>query len=109
MLEQTGQREVVQYRGQIMSLLRLSDCLGGAGGDAPDTEHMQVVVYSEQGRSMGLIIGKIIDIVEDAVRLQNTEPTTGRRGQAIIQNRVTELLDVPSLVRQFLPEFASAA
>src|SRR5207248_2943897 len=43
-IEKTGLREVVQYRGQIMPLLRLSQMLGLSSQEERDT--LQVVVYS---------------------------------------------------------------
>lgn len=107
MLERAGSNEVVQYRGQIMKLMRIADCLSYQDVEGANTDSMQVVVYSEQGRSVGLIVGRILDIVEDAVRLQTDDTRAGLLGKAVIQGRVTELLDVPGLVRQFNPEFAA--
>ncbi|MBI5385506.1 MAG: chemotaxis protein CheW [Verrucomicrobia bacterium] len=107
-VERAGSQEVVQYRGQIMKLMRLSDCLSYPGLDGEPGDSMQVVVYSEHGRSVGLIVGRILDIVEDAVRLQSDDARAGVLGKAVIQGRVTELIDVPGLVRSFNPEFISA-
>jgi hypothetical protein len=58
-----------------------------------------VVVYNNQGRNIGLVIGHIVDIIEEGqVRLECAGSRAGVRGRAIIQGRVTEVLDVPSLV-----------
>jgi two-component system chemotaxis sensor kinase CheA len=58
-IELSGEQEVIQYRGEIMPLLRLSRVIPGLtrkvpAGAAP--EQLLVVVYSEAGRSVGLIV-----------------------------------------------------
>jgi two-component system chemotaxis sensor kinase CheA len=104
-VEDADGREVIQYRGRIMPLVRLGDVLGAgrlpAGPDAP----LQVVVYARDGRSVGLVVDRIIDVTETAVEL--TAP--GRRGvlgSGVVQGRVTDLLDLPEVVRAAVPEFA---
>jgi two-component system chemotaxis sensor kinase CheA len=101
-VERAGRHEVVQYRDQIMNLVRLSDLLGYAD-HAGDESMLHVVVYSAQGRTVGLVVGDIVDIVEDFVRLQTEGAREGVLGRAIIQGRVTELLDVPGIVRRDAP------
>src|SRR6202012_2999684 len=57
MVESAGDAQVVQYSGQIMPLLRVSDLLLGHDGNGHANGNgkrnlttLQVVVYSEQGR-----------------------------------------------------------
>jgi two-component system, chemotaxis family, sensor kinase CheA len=102
-VERTSGQEVVQYRGQIMPLIRLSSILGGM----PESEQdpMQVVVYSDQGRSVGLVVDRILDIVEEAVTVQNRAQRNGLLGSAVIQQRVTDLLDVPGIIHAVDPGF----
>ena len=100
LIERAGGQEVVQYRGQILRLVRLADLLGCSPSAVPDedSQPVQVVVYTENGRSVGLVIDQILDIVEESVVLQ---PDTGRQGvlgTAIIQQRTTEILDIQSLL-----------
>jgi two-component system chemotaxis sensor kinase CheA len=102
-IERAGAREVVQYRGQIMNLVRLADCLGYGGRDGAEDETLHVVVYSERGRNVGLVVGRIPDIVEEVVQLQTDAARPGVLGRAVIQGRVTEMLDVVGLVRQTEP------
>ncbi|HET7108487.1 MAG TPA: chemotaxis protein CheA [Candidatus Acidoferrum sp.] len=105
-VERTGEREVVQYRGQIMPLIRVGEVLqkesggtdgtvNGAGGDGP----VQVVVYAEGGKTVGLVVEQILDIVEETVELQQPARRPGVRGTMVIQKKVTDLLDVMELVR----------
>ena len=95
-LEHAGQREVVQYRSDIMPLIRLSEVLGMAPG--PEADPMQVVVYSDGEHSIGLVVERILDIVEEAVTLTCRDRGAGVRGSAVIQRRVTDVLDVDELV-----------
>jgi len=109
-IERTGAQEVVQYRGQILPLIRVADHVAGsttsssAGGDT-----LQVVVYSENGRSVGLIVGRINDIVEEALTIQRKASARGILGSAVVQNKVTDLLDVPALIRSADPSFYISA
>jgi two-component system chemotaxis sensor kinase CheA len=105
-VERAGEIQVVQYRGQIMPLIHLSEVLDmqsiHAANGAPA---MQVVVYSENGRSVGLVVDRILDIVEETIVPQKPSARSGLRGSAVIQKRVTDLLDVRGLVRAAKPGF----
>ena len=59
-IERAGSREVVQYRGSILPLIRVDSLEGG--GDSSERELVQAVVYREEGRSVGLIVGHIHDV-----------------------------------------------
>ena len=115
MVECAGDAQVVQYRGQIMPLLRVSDMLPASNSrktghanedDKRDlTATLQVVVYSEQGRSVGLVVDRILDIVEETIVPQQPSKRAGLLGSAVIQQRVTDLLDVRGFVRTASPDF----
>ncbi|GAA3397750.1 chemotaxis protein CheW [Cryptosporangium minutisporangium] len=91
-IERVGSREVVQYRGRILPLVRLAHLLGAY--PAEDGESVPVVVYSERGRSVALAVEKIVDIVEDSLATHSDLDDSGLTGSAVIQQRVTEMLDV---------------
>ncbi|MBL9139145.1 MAG: chemotaxis protein CheW [Verrucomicrobiales bacterium] len=103
-VERAGRREVVQYRGQILPLIRVAQHLPG-GGEDPIADPMHVVVYSEQGRSVGLVVSNIEDIVEDAVRVEHRISRDGIVGSAVVHGRVTDLLDVKGIIREAEPAF----
>ena len=104
-IEHAGSREVVQYRGQILPLVRLSHLLGSYS-EEPEGDTVSVVVYSEGARSVALVVDRIVDIAENS-------STTARRdveedglvGTAVIQQRVTELLDVRRAILAADPNF----
>ena len=98
-IETADGREAVQYRGQIMPLIRVSEvlkasnCAGKAGTDA-----VQVVVYAEGSRCVGLVIDRILDIVEESIHIERQTGRQGILGSAVIQKRITDVLEVPALI-----------
>lgn len=108
-IERAGQQEVVQYRGQIMPLLRLSEIFHYNDQNTPATDLLPVIVYSGQTRSIGLVVDQIVDIVEEAVTNQHNSQRQGVLGTAIIQQRVTELLDVPAIIQVYASDWSQQA
>jgi len=116
-VENAGHQQVVQYRWQIMPLIRISEVveLREIGADRPgkpavDSQApLQVVVYAEQGRSVGLVVERILDIVEEDVVLERPAERAGILGSAVVQQRVTDLLDVQGVVRAANPRFFAKA
>jgi len=108
-VESAGQRQVVQYRGHIMPLIRVSEAVELAENDPGETAGaqtpLQVVVYAERGRSVGLVVERILDIVEENVVLERMAERAGILGSAVVQQRVTDLLDVQGVVRAYHPGF----
>jgi two-component system chemotaxis sensor kinase CheA len=102
-IERAGNQEVVQYRNQILPLIRLGNVLGDGGEVAKDP--MQVVVCSEQGRTVGLVVDRIIDIVDTSIEVQRATQRQGVVASAVIQKRVTDLLDVHGIIRSVDPSF----
>ena len=96
-IERSGSREVVQYRGQILPLVRLGTFLGG-WSDSEGAETLHVIVYSEGGRSVGLVVDQILDIAEEAIVARSESDEHGLLGSAVVQGVVTELLDVRSAI-----------
>ncbi len=97
-MERYAGREVIQYREQIMPLVRLAPALGYES--AEESGSLQVVVYSASGHSVGLIVDEILDIAEQAADVQEIQQTKTLKGAAVIQQRVTDLLDVPALLHE---------
>jgi two-component system, chemotaxis family, sensor kinase CheA len=113
-IEAAGNHQAVQYRGRIMPLIQMADILPGrrhgaaAAGGGPTP--VQVIVHCRGGRDIGLVVEKILDIVDEPVTLQAAPPRPGLLGTAIIQQKVTELIDMAALARQAgIAEPSSAA
>jgi two-component system chemotaxis sensor kinase CheA len=93
-IELSNGRHMVQYRGQLMPLVRVNDEVGIKREGA-----QPLLVFSDGGRSMGLVVDEIVDIVEDNLDIQVGSDRPGVLGSAVIRGRATEILDVG----QFLP------
>ena len=79
----------MQYRGQLMPLVRTSDEV------RVRTEGAQpLLVFSDAGRSMGLVVDEIVDIVEDRLDIQVGSETMGVLGSAVIKGQATEIIDI---------------
>jgi two-component system chemotaxis sensor kinase CheA len=89
--------DVVQYRGEILPLVDVARALGTDPAEEPPSL-LQVVVHTEGGRSVGLVVDEIVDIVEEHVEVGAIAGRRGLLGSAVVQGRVTDLLDVPAVV-----------
>ncbi len=100
-VERTGDLEVVQYRGTIMPLLRLTRFLAGVDQeqDAESSPNISVVVYSDGKRSVGLVVDRILDIVEETLAVQSRTQEGCVYGTAVIHRHVTDLLDVGAVLK----------
>jgi len=88
-IELSNGRHLVQYRGQLMPLIRVNDDV------RVRTEGAQpLLVFSDAGRSMGLVVDEIVDIVEDKLDIQVTSDTPGILGSAVVKGQATEIIDV---------------
>jgi two-component system, chemotaxis family, sensor kinase CheA len=107
-VEQSGDQDVVQYRGEIMPLIYLNKYfnVGGGVSQEPDpNERMQSVVFTRNDRSVGLVVKRIIDIVDENVKVKRGANRLGVLGTIVVQDRVTDLLDIESIVQDADPSF----
>jgi two-component system chemotaxis sensor kinase CheA len=88
-IELSNGRHMVQYRGQLMPLVRVSDDISLKREGA-----QPLLVFSDAGRSMGLVVDEIIDIVEDSLDIGVGSDRPGVLGSAVIRGRATEIMDV---------------
>ncbi len=105
-LERVAGHHVVQYCGQILPLLDVDATLSSASpqrqpvAELPEAkEAYQVVVYARPERPVGLIVERILDIVEQDGEVRGPSSRRGVEHTAVIQGRVTEMLDVEELIR----------
>jgi two-component system, chemotaxis family, sensor kinase CheA len=104
-VERTGRHDVVQYRDNIMSLVRLADHLDGVASQSEAPEMLQVIVYANTGHFVGLVVDRILDVVDTSVTLQRRRRSGPILGTAVIQERVTDVLDIRAIVASVEAEF----
>ncbi len=101
-VERVGRREVIQYRGGILPIVRLDRHLHATSERGE--EDLLVIVYSSGGRSVALVVDEVVDIV-DAVDVRSDVDDEGLLGSAVVRDRVIELLDVRAAILAADPLF----
>ena len=88
-IELSNGRHLVQYRGHLMPLVRVTEQVRiRSEGTQP------LLVFSDSGRSMGLAVDEIVDIVEDKLDIEVASHVDGVLGSAIVKGQATEIIDV---------------
>jgi len=101
--ETAGGQEVVQYRGAILPVLRLSTILTTCGyATEEQTGTFQVVVVKDRGRQVGIMVDRIMDILDVTLGPLTRSDNPYILGSAIVQDRVTDLLNL-DMVWQHTP------
>jgi two-component system chemotaxis sensor kinase CheA len=109
-IERSGNQDVVQYRDEILPLIPISGFQPNASfGEADQGKSVKVVVYSDRGRSVGILVDQILDIVEETISVERSSNTPGMLGSAVIQGNVTDLIDVEGVIRGADPAFFDQA
>jgi two-component system chemotaxis sensor kinase CheA len=90
---------VVQYRNRILPLVRLRDILeSGAPGQDETADPVQVIVFNDGDRSVGMVVDQILDVVEETVMVRQKSTRKGLLGSAVVAKRVTDLLDLNEVI-----------
>jgi two-component system, chemotaxis family, sensor kinase CheA len=87
-IEFSNGRYMVQYRDQLMPLVQIEGVEIRTSGVQP------ILVFSDDGRSMGLVVDEIIDIVEERLTIEVASGRDGVLGSAVIKSQATEVIDV---------------
>jgi two-component system chemotaxis sensor kinase CheA len=93
MIERAADTEVVQYRGEIMPLVRLPISVSHS---TPPSDSIKVVVSNQGGQKVGVIVDAILDVV------RRPDDICGQRagavGSVVIDQRITDIVDLSSLI-----------
>jgi two-component system, chemotaxis family, sensor kinase CheA len=87
-IELSNGRHMVQYRDQLMPLVQIEGVKIATSGAQP------ILVFADDGRSMGLVVDEIIDIVEEKLDIEVAGGEQGILGSAVIKGQATEVIDV---------------
>jgi len=110
-IQKIGQTEAMEYRGSVIPLVRLSQYLPASAETEPTDAKgsMEVVIYSHQGRTVGVIVDCIVDIIEQQGTIDSLALRSGVVGSFVTENNITELLDLPSIVASALPALSGCS
>jgi two-component system, chemotaxis family, sensor kinase CheA len=104
-VEKSGGEWVIQYCGKILPLIRLDVVLEERRTrlrhpkQAVSPDPMQVLVCNDKGRTIGIVVERILDIVEDRAKVKSPPVREGILCAVVINDRVTELIDIPAIQR----------
>jgi len=99
-IEHAGGGQVVQYRNRILPLVSLRAVLEpGAPSQSQLADPVQVVVFNDGDRSVGMVVDQILDVAEEAVTVRQKSNRKGLLGSAVVGKRVTDFLDLNEVIR----------
>jgi two-component system, chemotaxis family, sensor kinase CheA len=102
-LERVGNREVVQYRGSILPVVRLNTYYGVISDR--DSDELVVVIYTVGHRSVALVVDEIVDIVDEVTEFHDEVTDHGVLGSTLVRDRIVEVLDVRAAIVSADPSF----
>ena len=88
-IELSNGRPLTQYRGQLMPLIPVNDEVR-----IKDSGAQPLLVFSDERRTMGLVVDEIVDIVEDRLDIEVASERPGFIGSAVIKGQATEIIDI---------------
>jgi len=99
-IEHAGGGRVVQYRNRILPLVSLRDVLEpGAPNTEETADPVQVIVFNDGERSLGVMVDQILDVAEDAVTVRQKTNRKGLLGSAVVGKQVADFLDLNEVIR----------
>ncbi|MEH1940628.1 MAG: chemotaxis protein CheW [Nostoc sp.] len=114
-VEKVANRDVFQSYGQILPLIHLHKIFGV--GDrfndealATVAETLQIIIVSQYSElSVGLVVDRILDIVEEPLTIKGIPSRPGVLFCAVIQGQITEILDIETVIRIANPHLLQLA
>lgn len=100
-VERAGGCQVVQYRDRILPLIPLREVLesgaadpGGLSAPVEAADPVQVIVFNDGDRSVGVLVDQILDVAEEAVTVRHGTARKGLLGSAVVGKRLADFLDL---------------
>ncbi len=95
---------MVQYRGQLMPLIPFD-----MNHQFKKEGRQPILVFTDQERSMGLVVDDIVDIVEERLKIELATDAAGLVGSAVVDGKATDIIDAGYfLTKGFADWFGSA-
>ncbi len=99
-LEWADGKRVVQYRERILPLVWLQEILEPGVGQPEETNPVQVVVFGTEERCVGIVVDRIIDIIEETVSMRRrSRPRRGLLGSCVVGKKVADFIDLQAILR----------
>ncbi|MBV9225106.1 MAG: chemotaxis protein CheW [Acidobacteriaceae bacterium] len=99
-IESASGKYVLQYRDRILPVIFLEAVLKNQEPNFDGVpESVQVIVFSNGERSIGIAVEEILDVIEDSVAIRRQAAQPGFLGSAVIGHKVTDFLDLHTVVK----------
>ncbi|MCA9213450.1 MAG: chemotaxis protein CheW, partial [Planctomycetales bacterium] len=103
-IDSVGGRDLLQYGGGSLTLLRLETLINAK--PRVESDRLYVVVFEAAGREIGIVAPELVDIRNVPTELDElTFEDDGVIGSYVIENRTTRLLDTVRLARKSRPDW----
>ncbi len=103
-VEQAGSSPVMQYRGNIMPLIRLDSVL--PVNPMPENENISVLTFKVDNNDVGLVVNEIIDVIETRDKLDSEALNeSGILGSVVLNGKVTVLVDAFEIIKGEFPHW----
>jgi two-component system chemotaxis sensor kinase CheA len=99
-VELSGHDHVVQYRGDLMRLKTLPEM------SIPTSGSFDVVVFTYDNRTIGLVVDSITDIVEAPLAIKITASEEYFLGSIVIMDKTTDVVDVGYLLKDLVNDLS---
>ena len=112
-VEKVGNQDVLQFNGQILPLIDLYKIFGDRFNDralATVAETLQIIIVSPYSElNVGLVVDRILDIVEEPLTIKGIRSRPGVLFCAVIQGKITEIIDIETVIRIANPHLLQLA
>ncbi len=105
-LEYVGGKEVVQYKGKSVPVIRLENYLPIQ--PLPEQEEYNLLFFEEGAKKVALLVSQIVDSIETDLELdEDIYRTEGILGNRIINGRTTIFVDIYKVIEMYDPDWFS--
>lgn len=89
---------VVQYRGDWMKICKID-----GSRDFPDTGNIEMLVFNDQGRTIGIAVDQIVDIAKCQTDGKLESDKEGFIGAVVVDKKTCDIIDLSFFYRKLFP------
>ncbi len=103
-IEIVGGKEVIQFRGHSMPVIRLENYLPIS--PLPEQDHYHLIIFHMNEKDIAFLVSRIDDSLDTSVEVEDEAfKQEGILGSAILKDRTTLFLDVFNIIQIYDPDF----
>lgn len=101
-----NQQDVIQYRSRIIPLLYLDQLLQKTSPKTSSSDFLLTVICSYQEYYVGIVVDKIIDILEEEIDFSETFCEKENVKPIVFNNKVVDLVNLEKMIHQYIPNLS---